>query len=279
MPSPAPRSYDTPSGSGTACRAGTTVSCAARAPRPPERGGEPHPDPLADPARVDALADLDDLAGAVLPRHLERPRCGAGPRLPVGRVDAGDAQAHAHLARPRRGQLDLLELQDVGRAGGAVHGSEHGGLQAGAGTAATWIVPCLRGPAGRGVRGGSPGEEVRVPDPREQSAVRLLQAASATSAFDRFVVGPLLLSVAAGFDVPLTAAAAVASWYFLLLRPEPARLGPAQRPARPGAHHAGDAGARGGRRARLGARPEPGAARGRAGADRRVAWRPSSRPG
>ena len=55
-----------------------------------------------------------------------------------------------------------------------------------------------------------------MPDPREQSAVRLLQATNATSAFDRFVVGPLLLSVAAGFDVPLTAAAAAASWYFLL---------------------------------------------------------------
>ncbi len=50
---------------------------------------------------------------------------------------------------------------------------------------------------------------------RERSAVRLLQAASATSAFDRFVVGPLLLSVAAGFDVPLASAASAASAYFL----------------------------------------------------------------
>ena len=49
----------------------------------------------------------------------------------------------------------------------------------------------------------------------ERSAVRLLQAASATSAFDRFVVGPLLLSIAAQFDVTLEAAAATASWYFL----------------------------------------------------------------
>ena len=45
--------------------------------------------------------------------------------------------------------------------------------------------------------------------------VRLLQAASATSSFDRFVVGPLLLSIAADFGVRLDVAAAVASAYFL----------------------------------------------------------------
>jgi len=50
----------------------------------------------------------------------------------------------------------------------------------------------------------------------ERSQVRLLQAASATSSFDRFVVGPLLLTIAADFDVGLAAAAAVASLYFLL---------------------------------------------------------------
>ena len=50
----------------------------------------------------------------------------------------------------------------------------------------------------------------------ERSAVRLLQGCSMTSAFDRFVVGPLLLSIAADFEVRLGAAAAVASWYFLL---------------------------------------------------------------
>jgi len=46
--------------------------------------------------------------------------------------------------------------------------------------------------------------------------VRLLQAASATSSFDRFVVGPLLLTIAADFGVSLASAAAVASLYFLL---------------------------------------------------------------
>ena len=45
--------------------------------------------------------------------------------------------------------------------------------------------------------------------------VRLLQAANATSSFDRFVVGPLLLTLAADLDVRLDAAAAVASAYFL----------------------------------------------------------------
>ena len=50
----------------------------------------------------------------------------------------------------------------------------------------------------------------------ERAQVRLLQAASATSSFDRFVVGPLLLTIAADFGVSLAAAAAVASLYFLL---------------------------------------------------------------
>ncbi|MCW2606736.1 MAG: major facilitator superfamily 1 [Frankiales bacterium] len=45
--------------------------------------------------------------------------------------------------------------------------------------------------------------------------VRLLQAAAATSSFDRFVVGPLLVTVAADFSVRLDTAAAVASAYFL----------------------------------------------------------------
>ena len=50
----------------------------------------------------------------------------------------------------------------------------------------------------------------------ERSQVRLLQAASATSSFDRFVVGPLLLTIATDFGVTLAGAAAVASLYFLL---------------------------------------------------------------
>ena len=50
----------------------------------------------------------------------------------------------------------------------------------------------------------------------ERAQVRLLQAASATSSFDRFVVGPLLVTIAADFDVTLAGAAAVASLYFLL---------------------------------------------------------------
>ena len=48
-----------------------------------------------------------------------------------------------------------------------------------------------------------------------RSQVRLLQAASLTSSFDRFVVGPLLLTIAAAFGVGLAQTAAVASVYFL----------------------------------------------------------------
>jgi MFS family permease len=46
--------------------------------------------------------------------------------------------------------------------------------------------------------------------------VQLLMAASATSSFDRFVTGPVLLTVAAAFSVGLSQAAAVASLYYLL---------------------------------------------------------------
>jgi predicted MFS family arabinose efflux permease len=54
-------------------------------------------------------------------------------------------------------------------------------------------------------------------DPRrERSAVRMLQACSVTSSFDRFVVGPMLLTVATDLDEPLSDAAAAASAYFLL---------------------------------------------------------------
>ena len=58
--------------------------------------------------------------------------------------------------------------------------------------------------------------EHEVVGTRERSAVRMLQACAATSAFDRFVVGPLLLSIATDFSVRLSSAAAAASWYFLL---------------------------------------------------------------
>ena len=56
-------------------------------------------------------------------------------------------------------------------------------------------------------------EDERV---RERSALRMLQGCSFTSSFDRFVVGPLLLTVAAELDVALREAAAAASGYFLL---------------------------------------------------------------
>jgi predicted MFS family arabinose efflux permease len=49
----------------------------------------------------------------------------------------------------------------------------------------------------------------------EPAGVRLLQLACAASAFDRFVVGALLVSIAAQFDVELDTVAPVAGWYFL----------------------------------------------------------------
>jgi predicted MFS family arabinose efflux permease len=49
----------------------------------------------------------------------------------------------------------------------------------------------------------------------EPAGVRLLQLACAASAFDRFVVSALLLSIAGDFEVELDDAAAVAGWYFL----------------------------------------------------------------
>lgn len=66
-----------------------------------------------------------------------------------------------------------------------------------------------------------------APDPRSGPApadlpdvtrarVRLLMAASATSSFDRFVTGPLLVTLAAAFSADLHAAAVVASAYSLL---------------------------------------------------------------
>ena len=45
--------------------------------------------------------------------------------------------------------------------------------------------------------------------------IRLLMCCSATSSFDRFVIGPLLLTIAAAFGAPLSRVAAVASVYFL----------------------------------------------------------------
>ncbi len=49
----------------------------------------------------------------------------------------------------------------------------------------------------------------------EPPGVRLLQLATAASAFDRFVVAALLGSIATDFDVGLEAVAGVAGWYFL----------------------------------------------------------------
>jgi predicted MFS family arabinose efflux permease len=52
--------------------------------------------------------------------------------------------------------------------------------------------------------------------PVRRDQIQLLMAASATSSFDRFVTGPVLLTVAGAFSVGLSEAAAVASLYYLL---------------------------------------------------------------
>ena len=92
---------------------------------------------------------------------------------------------------------------------------------------------------------------------RERAAVRLLQAASTTSSFDRFVVGPLLLSIAAGFRRAAGVGGLRREHLLPLLRPEPARLGPAQRPLGRVRTMRVDARPRRRRRAGLGARARP----------------------
>lgn len=58
-----------------------------------------------------------------------------------------------------------------------------------------------------------------VTSPREggpSGRLRLLQLAALTSTFDRFAVAPMLLTIAAGFGVPLSKAVLAASAYYLL---------------------------------------------------------------
>jgi predicted MFS family arabinose efflux permease len=60
-----------------------------------------------------------------------------------------------------------------------------------------------------------PGRPSAGADPPLRVRVRLLQAAWVTSNLDRFVVGPLLVSMAVTFGATLAEVAAVASWYLL----------------------------------------------------------------
>lgn len=48
----------------------------------------------------------------------------------------------------------------------------------------------------------------------DRSSLRLLQLGSFTSSFDRFLIGPLLLSIAGDYEVSLTVATLMATAYF-----------------------------------------------------------------
>ena len=76
----------------------------------------PNPNPLADTRRGNAFAHGVDLARAVAvwndAREGDLARQ-AGPALDVGRIDAGGAQAHAHLTRPRLRRLHVGDAQHL----------------------------------------------------------------------------------------------------------------------------------------------------------------------
>src|SRR5207237_6358870 len=77
--------------------------------------------------RGDAPADRVDHAGPVLVRDLALTTDSAsGARLHVGRVDAGEHNPHAHLARPGLRSRDLSDLDDLlGGTGPVVVRSAH----------------------------------------------------------------------------------------------------------------------------------------------------------
>src|SRR6201986_594447 len=96
-PSEAPSSNEAPSGSVTACRAGTVVHSAAVPQRRPARGTH---SPTPPPPGADRLDD----PGAILVRDLvvvDGPRHRPGPGLVVGGVDAGGVHADQDLTRSR----------------------------------------------------------------------------------------------------------------------------------------------------------------------------------
>src|SRR5262245_15568110 len=100
MPRQAPASMPILTGSRTACSDGSTIDCAA-VPKGRRHWPFQTPDPLAHARGRNAFAHLVDLARAVAVRNNAREgdlARQAGAALDVGRVDAGDGEAHAHLA-------------------------------------------------------------------------------------------------------------------------------------------------------------------------------------
>src|ERR671921_2760387 len=80
---------------------------------------------------------------------------------------------------------------------------------------ATFLVVRVRGESD-GVLQKMETESTIAPVPAESSGgPRLLQLAAFFSSFDRFVVGPMLLTIAASLGASLTEVAAMASLYYL----------------------------------------------------------------
>src|SRR5262249_62136454 len=92
----------------------------------------PAPAPLAHARGRNAFAHLVDLARAVAVRNNAREgdlARQAGAALDVGRVDAGDGEAHAHLAASGLRRLHFVDAQHLaGRSVRLVIGSAHGWL-------------------------------------------------------------------------------------------------------------------------------------------------------
>ena len=96
---------------------------------PPLAVVEPHP--LADPARIDSVADGIDTSGAVLAWHdgvgIEGAESSGLARLPVCGVDTRNGDADAHLSWRRRRLREVSDLEPPGvGAGDLITSSKHG---------------------------------------------------------------------------------------------------------------------------------------------------------
>jgi hypothetical protein len=87
----------------------------------PAPSREIHPNAFADSSVVNAGTDGLDDADAVLIWHLERelrvPTCS---RLPVRRIDAGEAQAHKNLSYARLRLRNLIDCEHLVRGAAAL---------------------------------------------------------------------------------------------------------------------------------------------------------------
>src|SRR5664279_5386889 len=92
-------------------------------------GGLPHPHPLTDERCPDARPSRVHHAGAVLVRRLRRNdrRSGsaAAARLPVGRIDPGAVDAHAHLTGSRLTHRLVDQPQDIRVTGPVIDDGSH----------------------------------------------------------------------------------------------------------------------------------------------------------